>query len=110
MGFMDISISGSDAAADFDWSLGKCKTSEEAFAQLKQECRSDHGPYNTPGWLNVALVLTEGVGRFLQTEGLQDLISEVIECGESEIPLWPEEHHFRLNEIIEKLKNSKYYS
>lgn len=54
MGFMDVSIVGSDAASDFTYNIGN------ATAELMQkELKEKHSCWNTSGDVNVALFFEE---------------------------------------------------
>ncbi len=52
MGFMNISIAGSDEASDF------CSlVSEKIRKECKKELKNKANDYNTPGYINIALLL-----------------------------------------------------
>lgn len=54
MGFMDLSVGGSDNAAD------SASNAVEAFAkQLETEYQEPGNAYNTPGFINVAMIINE---------------------------------------------------
>lgn len=62
MGYMEISISGSDAAADLNAEVEKQLDAinlKAALGLLYAEIETNHGPWNTHGCMNVAMVLTE---------------------------------------------------
>jgi len=84
MGFSCISVVFSDTASDLNYSVYSSRNSEEAIRKLERELKMEHGPYNTPGWVNVALVLTEGAARFL--DNADCLISKTIAIGEDSRP------------------------
>lgn len=60
MGYFDISIDGSDTAFDLAANVKEAKDKKTAIELLAEELKSDNGPYNTPGCVNVALILTDG--------------------------------------------------
>ena len=54
MGFMSVTIGGSDNASDFAYTVGD-KIGKEMLKELKE----DSNQYNTPGCINVALFVEE---------------------------------------------------
>ena len=52
MGYMDISIGGSDGAADLH-----CTVVSEVIKHCKLELMQEHSQYNTPAVVNIALSL-----------------------------------------------------
>ena len=61
MGYSDITLYGSDAAADaYSWvSNDFTKAANSAVKKLRKELKDMHNEYNTSGPVNVALILTE---------------------------------------------------
>jgi len=92
MGYTDITLGGSDGAADIYYSVREesKKASLKIIKILKRELKADHSCYNTQGATNVAMVLTEGDFKdvFLVPES-RDLVEATI-AG--------------MNELIEKAK------
>jgi len=75
MGFMGLSVSGSDNAADSAY------TAVEAFAkQLEIEFKGKGNEYNTPGPLNVAMIIDEMCNHsmFYLNTRMQKLASECL--------------------------------
>lgn len=73
MGYMDISIVGSDTAADLNAKikqLVKNKQFGKIVTELLKELPQDHGCFNTHGCVNVALVLTKGAAKSLKFKGV----------------------------------------
>lgn len=68
MGFMDISVVGSDTASDLLWSCG-----DTLAPLLRRELRVKNSGWNTDGWCNVALFFDEVIipsGHFRNHEEL----------------------------------------
>lgn len=61
MGYIDITIGGSDAAADAhaDIRVPFEKAAAKAIKSLRRELKDVHNCFNTPGPVNVAMILTE---------------------------------------------------
>ena len=63
MGYMDISVCGSDCASDLNHEIRELLPDRPQIVQtLLDELCIDHGSWNTHGCVNVALALTEGAG------------------------------------------------
>lgn len=76
MGFMDLSVGGSDNAAD---SASNCV---DAFAkQLAIEFKEEANCYNTPGPLNVAMIIVEMCDHssFILNDNMQKLAAKCLE-------------------------------
>ena len=71
-GVMDVSVGGSDSAADAAYNLAKVITK-----QLRSELRDKGNDYNTPGIVNVAAIIGEMLQEFSGSEELQALAREV---------------------------------
>jgi hypothetical protein len=76
MGFMDFSIQGSDAASDFAYDAA-----EAVVAVCKRELKNKGNKYNTPGFINVALLI-EGMivlspEVFVGHEGMEKVATQV---------------------------------
>jgi hypothetical protein len=75
MGFMDLSIIGSDQAAD------SASVVVEAFAKaLEKEFKEEANEWNTPGWLNVAMIIDEMCNHtmFLNNDRIQKLAKKCL--------------------------------
>jgi hypothetical protein len=95
MGFSAITLGGSDAASDLAWIVNKWikgdegntakmapKPMNEIIVLLDKELSKDYGPYNTPGIINVALVLTDGnAASYLKEDSNFKLLVEKIVFG-----------------------------
>lgn len=85
MGYMDISICGSDRASDLNETIKRCSGGKfVAIAILQKELKEVYNCYNTQGCVNVALVLTEGAGKKLfadyKDERYEQLVSSTLEA------------------------------
>jgi len=91
MGFMDLSIVGSDTASDLAW-----KIEREITTILKDELKEKHFKYNTPSFLNVAFIFEDFICKsdHWQTYGmeLKKLAKKVVN---------------KLNRVIKKLDEEK---
>ena len=73
MGYMDISIVGSDTASSFFHN-----TCSKLAKLLLAECKIDHGKYNTPGFINAALFFEQICGyHFEHNEELRNLAKKI---------------------------------
>jgi hypothetical protein len=114
MGFMNITLGGSDAASDLAWIVNKWikgdegkavkmapKPINEIIVLLDKELSKDYGPY-TPGIINVALVLTDGnIASYLKEDSnFKSLVEKIIVGLEKMIKEFaPDDKH--LNRCLE---------
>ena len=122
MGYMDITIGGSDAAADAHSFVKEPfeKAAEKAIKSLRKELKDTHTSFNTPGPVNVAMILTESQIDFplrLSRE-YPDLLQEthtalkkyIDECSDPD--LWDDGgnrdwHLERYRQLLRKIRNKK---
>lgn len=117
MGFMNITLGGSDAASDLAWIVNNWikgvegnatksymapKPINEIIVLLDKELSKDYGPYNTPGIINVALVLTDGnkASYLKEDSNFKPLVEKIIVGLEKMIKEFtPDDKH--LNRCLE---------
>ncbi len=82
MGFTDLSIAGSDRAADMAYDIGNILAD-----RLSKELEEETNEYNTDGFTNTAMFFEEVICKsgsvFMSNDNLQDIADKIIEYLEA---------------------------
>lgn len=105
-GVMDLSVGGSDSAADA-WYVVQKAMMKAAVPALRAELKDKGNEFNTPGPLNVAMIITEKFKDLDVEESpeLSKLIDEVISKLEAKDAPWRTERGY--SKILSKLKSMR---
>lgn len=57
MGFINLTIEGNDGASDLESRIKTIKNNDDLIQVLQEEIVSEYSRWNTPGFINVAIVL-----------------------------------------------------
>lgn len=94
MGYWEISIPGSDTASDLNFSVAECIKEKRSLTAvlnlLRKELAEENSEWNTPGFVNVALVLTQGSALALcvrPTKPYLQLLEDVYKMMEKAIAI-----------------------
>lgn len=82
MGFMDLTVRGSDKASDFYYLLTK-----EVAKVLEKELKNEANQYNTPGWINVAMIFDESLINAFPGKTDCGVADELVVIGEKVVKI-----------------------
>lgn len=87
MGFSELSIEGSDTTSDFyahlQEAIKKGTTPNDLIRICEKEAIKDHGPYNTQGIINVALIIPALASHLKKSVHFLSFKQKVIEALET---------------------------